>query len=340
MAPDGLHLCTGSCACRGPPERRDSSTVLHVTNGDSAAQRLRDAGIGGQVLPWRDVLHEGPVPAGLDDERLRVARARFAAALGWASEERLLADMGERDARLDGAIAAGEGVVLWFETDLYDMLQLAQVLDRLRIGAAATLVLVGEREFAGVAELGDDELRAALAGDAARARARTVDERVATAGRDLWAAFRAPEPDAIGRLAAAGTPALPALGQAAARLLEQFPWRATNVNRTERALLQAVADGAATPVEAFRVQQESEERPFMGDATVFEYLRRLGSGRGPLLQTAGGRLALTGLGRAVLDGAREWEERPERWLGGVRLPPGSSPWRYDPATGRLAGGAS
>ena len=36
---------------------------LHVTNGDSAANTLRQTALGGAVLPWQDVLHEGPVPA-------------------------------------------------------------------------------------------------------------------------------------------------------------------------------------------------------------------------------------------------------------------------------------
>ena len=72
----------------------------------------------------------------------------------------------------------------------------------------------------------------------------------------------------------------------------------------------------------------------MGDATVFAHLRRLATGRGALLH-AGPPLALTELGRAVLAGAREWEERPERWLGGVRLPAGPARWRYDPLAGRL-----
>ena len=36
---------------------------LIVTNGDSAAERLREAGIKGHIIPWRDMLHDGPVPA-------------------------------------------------------------------------------------------------------------------------------------------------------------------------------------------------------------------------------------------------------------------------------------
>ncbi|MGI9511113.1 MAG: hypothetical protein ACR2QJ_17380 [Geminicoccaceae bacterium] len=34
---------------------------LVITNGDSAADRLRAAGCKAGILPWRDVLHDGPV---------------------------------------------------------------------------------------------------------------------------------------------------------------------------------------------------------------------------------------------------------------------------------------
>ena len=31
--------------------------MLHITNGDAAADRLRRAGLPGDVLAWRDTLH-------------------------------------------------------------------------------------------------------------------------------------------------------------------------------------------------------------------------------------------------------------------------------------------
>ena len=31
--------------------------MLLVTNGDSAAERIEEAGLAGELLPWRDVLH-------------------------------------------------------------------------------------------------------------------------------------------------------------------------------------------------------------------------------------------------------------------------------------------
>jgi hypothetical protein len=286
------------------------------------------------VLPWRDVLHEGPVPAGLDPAELRDVRAGFLAEAGWAERDAARADMAARDDRLDAAIDGGEEIVLWFETDLYDILQLAQVLERVPAGRAR-LILTGEREFRGVAELGADGVRDLLAGGDAggHRRSLTVAEDVTAAARDLWAALRAADAGALAPLAA-GTPPLPALGQAARRHQQQYPWRGSGINRTERALLEAVAGGARSPADAFVAQQQGEERPFMGDATAFAYLRALASGPDPLLDEGEG-LRLTAHGRAVLDGERGWAQRPERWLGGVRLPAGAPPWEYDPAEERL-----
>jgi hypothetical protein len=259
--------------------------MLHVTNGDSAVARLRAAGVDGDVLPWRDALHEGPVRAGLDPARLRAERARFIAAAGWADEATALADLAGRDDRLDRAIAAGEEVVLWFESDLYDVLQLAQIADRL--GAhEARIVLVGVEAFRGVVELTDGEIR--------DARPQPFD---AAPYAGLWRAFTAPDPRGLASLDGP-----PVVRDAAQRLLQQFPWTTDGLNRSERALLRARADGARTNAEAFLAAQREEERPFLGDAIAFGYLERL-----------------------------DRDDRGERWLGGAS----ASRWRYDPAAGTV-----
>ena len=100
---------------------------LHVTNGDSAANTLRQSSLGGAVLPWQDVLHEGPVPAGPRRELLQ-ARAAFVSACGWGSRRSILASLERRDRQLVQALRDGQQVVLWFEHDLYDQLQLVDVL--------------------------------------------------------------------------------------------------------------------------------------------------------------------------------------------------------------------
>src|SRR3989442_10983906 len=103
--------------------------TLHVTNGQSAANTLRDTVSATDVLSWEDVLYEGPVPL-LPPAELRARRARFLGGIS-GDEKRVLAELEERDARLEQALAAGRQVVLWFEHDLHDQLQLLQILDRL-----------------------------------------------------------------------------------------------------------------------------------------------------------------------------------------------------------------
>ena len=277
--------------------------VLNVTNGDSAVRRLREAGVQGDLLPWRDALHEGPVRAGLDAAQMRAERARFIAARGWGEEADALAAMTERDERLARAIAAGEEIVLWFETDLYDVVALAQIADRMPADAAR-IVLVGIERFRGVAELSADELRAE--------RPEPFDPAPYAA---LWRAFTEPDPAALAEI---DEP--PVVRDAAHRHMQQFPWSTDGLNRSERALLAALENGTRTEAEAFLAAQRQEERPFLGDAIAFEYVAALPRGEHA---------------RAILAGERRWKDRPERWLGGVHLPAGSDTYRYDPAAEAL-----
>ena len=71
------------------------------------------------------VLHEGPAPGRVARAELRRIRADYIAAQGWATFDAALHDLTDRDATLSGA---HHGLTLWFEADLYDQLQLLQVL--------------------------------------------------------------------------------------------------------------------------------------------------------------------------------------------------------------------
>ena len=284
--------------------------MLNLTNGDCAIPQLRAAGIEGEILPWREVLHDGPVPA-LPPDELRGVRERF---LG--DDARLR----DRDERLSTAIAEGEPIVLWFEADLYDVLLLLQILERLPPHAPARLVLVGRERWESVTHV-DPERLAALG-----AAAPEVTEEERELARSAWAAFTSDDPLAMERLAA-GTPALPAVGQALRRLLEELPWTDTGLSRTERQLLEPLANGARSREEAFARAAAAEERPFLGDVSAWAALDRLA----PLLDGT----AVNERGRAVLAGEERWEAELERWLGGVLIPAGRSPWGWDGASCRV-----
>src|SRR5262249_10601643 len=96
--------------------------VLHVTNGDSVAGTLAASGVAGQVLAWRDVLCDGPVPGGLTPQELRRVRAEHLAARYERDVAVIDEELAKRDHVLD-TYAKGE-YRLWFEADLHDQLQL------------------------------------------------------------------------------------------------------------------------------------------------------------------------------------------------------------------------
>lgn len=286
--------------------------MLHLTNGDCSVPPLRAAGVDGEILPWREVLHDGPVPAGLSRSELRALRGGF---LG-GEEPRLRM----QEERLDQAIAAREPLMLWFEADLFDVLLLIQILERVPPGAPVRLVLVGQDEWTSVTDVEPARL-AELGRDAP-----PVDEAQLELARTAWAAFTSETPAALEPLAAA-TPALPAIGQAARRLLEELPWAQTGLTRTERQLLEPLANGAYTREDAFLAAIAAEERPFLSDLSAWGVLDRLT----PLLD---GR-RVNARGHAVLAGDERWMPEGERWLGGMRIPAGSPPWEWDPEGARV-----
>lgn len=327
--------------------------MLHVTNGDIAAELIRDSGLQGETLPWRDVLHEGPVPSGLDPAALRRVRAEFIAASGWAPLEQVLADFEKRDATLARALAAGDEIVLWFEHDLYDQLQLIQLLDWLsgqdRKTLRAELICIGEHpevpRFQGLGQLSPAQMAALFP-----AR-RPIGARELELGRIAWAAFRSRDPSHLQALVDGDLSALPYLAGALVRHLEQFPSLRGGLARTERQILVELARGPAhprSPSALFVAVAETEERSYMGDTTFLQYLRGLAGGPRPLVslppevtQIVPGDPAsvrITADGLAVLAGELDWPAlNPlDRWLGGVHLRGQAPPWRWDPERRRLA----
>ena len=143
--------------------------MLHITNGDSAAETIKDAVFSGQILAWRDVLHEGPVPAGLHLPQLSEIRAEFIASLGWGTNEEIAKVFHERDQTL-ARFRENEEIILWFEHDLYDQLQLIQILDwffESECGATKlSLICIGEHPevnpFHGLGELNVNQMAALL----------------------------------------------------------------------------------------------------------------------------------------------------------------------------------
>lgn len=298
--------------------------MLHLTNGDAVAGLVRAGRLPGAIVPWQDVLHEGPVPGRLSHEELRNVRARFVAGCGWASYEAVYGMFAARD-RMLAAVRGTEEVVLWFERDLYDQLQLLQILERLG-GRRASLVDLGEpRRLGVVRSLALFEARTPVGGASRQL------------GRDAWRAFTSADPTDVEHVLDAGTADLPFLEAAMLRHLEEFPSTRDGLSRTERQLLEAVGLGVTSRADLFEEATASEERPYLADRAFLLQLERLAGCREPLLRERDGTFELTDAGHAVLAGEADHVHLNgvDRWLGGVRLEGDEAAWRWDAASGRL-----
>jgi hypothetical protein len=319
--------------------------MLHVTNGDSAGYGLREAGMRGTILPWRDVLHDGPVPAGLDLAALSEVRADFIASRGAGPADELRRDFAARDATLAAASAEDE-VVLWFEHDLYDQLQLIQLLDWLADHPHPRLSLVNPGEYLGMAA--PDRLRELFA-----ARAPVTEAQLAL-GRAAWEAFRGPDPHRLEAVARGDTSALPHLGAALVRWMEELPSTVIGLSRTEESILHTLrAMGPLTRMALYpAAHHEVEEAVWMGDSSFFEIVDALAAAETPLLAyldpppadpadvraSVQRGVRLTDAGEEVLDGVADAVRLNgiDRWWGGVRLHGRDVPWRWDPGAERIA----
>lgn len=317
----------------GKAERPED--VLIITNGDSAAARLEAAGVAGAILPWRDVLHDGPVPATGGLERLSSIRAKFIADdLGLRSDE-IATEFRSRDA----AIRRHSGfarVEIWLEHDLYDQLQLLQILDFFRAERRREgLYLVQADDYLGRQD--PDAIQTLATG------AIEVTEEQQELASAVWSAFTAKTPHALAAFASADTSALPHLGRALTRLLAELPDPVRGLTLTEERALTHLAEQETTTGELFRRVSEDDDAQFLGDASFFRRLDGLAFADRPLIEGLPGasrsfaglgrtsdrgfaefaraRLRLTKTGRQVLAGRVDHRvvNRADHWVGGVHV---------------------
>lgn len=336
--------------------------TLHLINGDSAAGSLARSGLPGDIVSWRDLLHDGHVPPDDDLGAFHHARAEFLASRGWSDEEAAVSDFAQRDARLDD-VGAGDEVVLWFEPDLYDQLQLIQILARFerRAGHECPQITIVPADCYLGPMLPE---KFALLYVARRAITPTDLEH----GRVAWRAFTASTPDSLlavtdrlDREVTARTYAaddhvrLPHLVAALRRQLEEYPDIDFGLSRSERQLCEALSPGAITLGKLFAAHQATESWVWLGDWSFAWYAQRLSDCSHPIVvHTNGSRVVspprdtdgrafweravqLTPFGqdvvRARADAVRS--NGIDRWIGGTHCT-NAEYWRWDARTQRTA----
>jgi hypothetical protein len=317
--------------------------TLHVRCGSDIKGELEAARFSGDFLAVWDSFPVGPVT---DAPDWIAQRARFHADTGTVRDvdyDAFLAELTDADRRLAASAKSYARVVIWTEHDSHDQLSLIRCLAhyaRTRPPRVLELISVnhfpGSRRFIGLGQLPPEAMWLLWN------RREVIDAERLSVGAAAWAALTSADPRALAAIARTRTPALPHLGPAVHRHLQELPSSVNGLSLTQSLLLQILAREPASVGDLWRVSQgELEPMPFLGDTMFLHILNQMGRAHPAVYERSvldperpfSDRLAITQTGREVLQGVTDWLslQPPLRWLGGVRIDPSTPNWRWDEA---------
>ena len=288
--------------------------VLNIVNGDMSVEIMKKAHINGDFLPWRDFLHDGPVPQSFSLSQVSKIRAYFIHEQGFGTLEQLEQEFEERDKILKN-YHKYEKIILWFEHDLYDQLQLLQILSWFKennienrpISLICTDTYIGESEAEDIPKLLRYE--------------HTITQNHLELAHRAWNIFSEPTPEAWFALLKEDLSLFQFLEEAIKRLLEEYPNTKNGLSRSEHQALLVISKGFENPHEIFEEAQKYEKRKFMGDIIFWKFLDDFIQYGIIKSKNSGQTLQITPLGQQLLNGQRNWVSiKPlHRWIGGVNL---------------------
>ena len=256
---------------------------LHVANGHCTTRLIEAAGVPGRTQIWADALHDGPVPDVPDDQLVRM-RARFIASGLDVTPEAVEADLRNWRAVVDDYTGYDE-LVLWFEHDLFDQLNLIQLLSRVGrdrpVPKPISLISIdsypGHPHFKGLGELTPADIASLF-----KTRSRVTPEQVALAAA-AWDAFRTQDRARLQAFLRQDTTALPFLGAALQRHLDEAP-DSDGLTRSERRLLEQLSRGPLEIHAAWAGMHAGECAYYITDSSFWTLVQSLAQ-RSPALIT-------------------------------------------------------
>ena len=300
--------------------------MLHIHNGDSTATTARRANIPGRHVPFRETLITGPVRSGLTPHEWIEERARFLSENYDQNLLRTRTELLDQEMMLDQARREDE-VVLWFEHDLFCLINFLYLLGRL--GKSRHLSIVWCPNPLGAME--EDELFNAF-----NSRAAAQPSMLRTGG-SAWDAYTSDDATALNRYIADSTD-FPFLRDGFRLHGSRFPSRKNGLGEVEKRAMEGIAGGATDFLSLFARYDQSAPRFGFGDGEFLRHLRRLASCAVPMISITEvegetppkALFALTPVGQTVLDGKADFIDLNNAgfWLGGAHLKR-ERMWRWD-----------
>lgn len=323
--------------------------VLHIVNGDSVAEKLRQGVVQEDILVWREVYPHGPVFLDASDQSHRSVRAEYLEQTmgiphlefieGSETQERALADFHKY-----------EEIVLWFEHDLFDQTILCYLLhwfsEQSTLGnTKLSLLSIGEYPgidlFRGMGQLSVEQMKT-LPGTW-----KSIGAEELALGRAWWLAYTSQTPQLLQQLLATDTTILPYAHDAFQCHLARFPSTYNGLGVAEQTTLEMVRAGVKSPYELFKHVGNKLNALGMGDLQYWHILRGMSREPFPLLLIEGIQtlpdylnsrtslhntdVILTDLGIRILNGEVDWVLRKgiDEWYGGVHVEGYSPRWRWN-----------
>ena len=296
--------------------------MLHIHNGESVLTVARRANLPGEHTAFRDTLVVGPIPQTDWTE----TRARF---LSESYGENLLRVRNEllQQQRMIDVAAGHDEVVLWFEHDLFCLVNFLYLLTKL--AAHRRLTVVWSDQPIG----GRDEGELELLFESRRA----VTPHMLAAAQRAWAAYASPDPLPLNELLGEESD-FPFLRSGLALHAARFPSTRNGLGSIEARSLEIVANGANDFIKIFDLFNTDEPRYGLGDAQLYRMLWTLANVAAPMLAMtkrqadapAKALFALTPAGEKVLAAEADYLDLngTDFWLGGAHLANGKV-WRWD-----------
>ncbi|WP_338543869.1 sigma-70 family RNA polymerase sigma factor [Paenibacillus tundrae] len=328
--------------------------MLHITNGDHAADRIRQSGIQGDVLVWRELYPFGPVSRDMAEQKERSRRVAYLEReLGIPQSVYL--QIAELERKLQSLHNEKE-IVLWFEYDLYDQTMLSYLLHFFQGQSLGDITLhllcIGSHpeieHFRGLGQLTPKQI-GSLSGTWHVIGAEEME-----AGRLFWEAYTSQNIQDHIEFLTKDTSAYPFARTAFQAHLSRLPSIKNGLGIIEQTTLEAIREGMDRPYPLFKHVGDQLHWLGMGDLEYWAHLRRMSSVPNALLSVTGASrfpdfqqhsdefrgafLSLTPLGMQVLDEEVDWASlrREEAWFGGLRNEEGKEPrWRWDVTSKRV-----
>ena len=286
----------------------------------------RRANIPGRHVPFRETLITGPVRAGLSPHEWIEERARFLSENYDQNLLRTRTELLDQEMMLDQARREDE-VVLWFEYDLFCLINFLYLLGRL--GKSRHLSLIWCPNPLGAME--EDELYNVF-----NSRAAAQPSMLRT-GASAWDAYTSDDAIALNRyIGDSGD--FPFLRDGFRLHGSRFPSQKNGLGEVEKRAMEGIVAGATDFLSLFARYDQPGPRFGFGDGEFLRHLRRLASCAVPMItitevegETPPKALfALTPAGQSVLEGKADFIDLNNAgfWLGGAHLKR-ERMWRWD-----------